>query len=572
MITRTDLLNGLAKEGAYWNTGVTFKRTNPVPIENYSIFGTLAEAQTYAFENPVAYPGQTLAVVTETNKVTLYVIQSGAASAEESLAEVGSATLGDGLSIELTDGKQLKLKDFGTKYYKQVTDEETGEITYEVVSGFKAGLEPRVRLNDNSELEIAWYEPSSTTVEGLSKTIDSIREEVETVSGIATGAQSQANTNAQKLTELEPAVENHESRLSQAEANITSLQGNTYTKTEVDQKIADQAHFSAKIVNTTNDVTEQNVIYLIKDNTAVGQDVYKEYILVENVPTCIGDTSTNLSGYVTTETLTQLLADKADTDAVESEISRVEGLITNVDNKLANYTTSENLAATLADYAKTTDVDAKVKVATDAAAANATSIQELTGTVGQNTANIATNAQGIVDVNARVDNVVNDVAAVNTRIDQLGTTYATDAEVAAIKEGLEKAHADDIAAIEATLGSKANVADVYTKNEVDTKFGGYYTKEQTDNAIAALFGSSSDLADYITDNRDTIPGLLSTDQENLIAGIDGRINAVTVKSSEEISVTPAEDGGVTLGINKVDVSKLNGDVTLYLNCGDAQTK
>ena len=75
MITRTDLLDKL-QNGAVWNTGVTFERTNPVPIEKYSIFATLAEAQTYAFENPVAYPGQTLAVVTDTNEVTLYIVQS----------------------------------------------------------------------------------------------------------------------------------------------------------------------------------------------------------------------------------------------------------------------------------------------------------------------------------------------------------------------------------------------------------------------------------------------------------------------------------------------------------------
>ena len=100
MITRTDLLDKL-QNGAVWNTGVTFERTNPVPIEKYSIFATLAEAQTYAFENPVAYPGQTLAVVTDTNEVTLYIVQSGVATAEESLIEVGSATLGDGVSVEL---------------------------------------------------------------------------------------------------------------------------------------------------------------------------------------------------------------------------------------------------------------------------------------------------------------------------------------------------------------------------------------------------------------------------------------------------------------------------------------
>ena len=43
--------------GSKWNAGVTFERTNPVPLEKYSVFHTLAEAETYAQSNAVAYPG-----------------------------------------------------------------------------------------------------------------------------------------------------------------------------------------------------------------------------------------------------------------------------------------------------------------------------------------------------------------------------------------------------------------------------------------------------------------------------------------------------------------------------------
>lgn len=43
--------------GSKWNAGVTFERTNPVPLEKYSVFRTLAEAEEYAASNAVAYPG-----------------------------------------------------------------------------------------------------------------------------------------------------------------------------------------------------------------------------------------------------------------------------------------------------------------------------------------------------------------------------------------------------------------------------------------------------------------------------------------------------------------------------------
>lgn len=570
MITRTELINKLTT-GAVWNTGVTFERTNPVPIDKYSIFSSLADAQAYAFENPVAYPGQTLAVVTDTNKVTLYVIQANAATAEASLAEVGSATLGDGVSVELTTDKKLKIKDFGTKYYAQSVADD-GTVSFTLVESFKAGLEPRVRLNeDTGAFEIAWYEPSTTTVEGLSKTVDSLADTVASTTTLAQGAKDTADKNKQDIEALTSTVEGHTTSIGAAEAAIAALQQNTYNKTQVDEKIAAQAHFSSKIVDTTNEVTEENVIYLIKDTTATGQDVYREYILVDGVPTCIGDTSTNLADYYTSARIDELLAAKADADHVASEIVRVEGLITNVDNKFANYTTSEDLATTLGEYAKTSEVDEKVKVATDAAAANKTLIDGLTTTVGENTANIAGLVDRVDEIDQKLVTVNDEIAGVKQSITELGNTYATDAEVAAIRTEIEDAHAESVAAIEATLAGKANASEVYTKNDVDTKLGDYATTDSVDTKIAEIFGTSENLADYIADNRNTLPGLLSEEQQAAIEAVEGQLNSLKINSTDEITATSNEAGGVDLTIGKVGVSKLESDVTLYLNCGDAET-
>ena len=579
MITRTDLLDKL-QNGAVWNTGVTFERTNPVPIEKYSIFATLAEAQTYAFENPVAYPGQTLAVVTDTNEVTLYIVQSGVATAEESLIEVGSATLGDGVSVELnTTDKTIKLKDFGVSYYREVvvtSKDENGDdvntVTYEKVTGFKAGLEPKVRLTDDGKYELAWYEPSSITVEGLSSRINALTETVGTVETVAKDAQTKANKNASDLSALDAEVDNHETRLGQAEADISTITS-TYAKTaDVERLIGEQAHFKTQVVETAAEVTAEGILYLIKDPTALGQDIYKEYLFIDGEAVCIGDTSTNLTNYYNKTEVDTLLSGKANSGDVNSSIQNLTTQINNVDKKFENYTTTADLATPLADYYTKAETDAEVKKATDAAAKNASDISGLTQTVNNQAATIAQQTKDIEAVDARVDTVNDEITNIKNSITNLGDTYATDAELAAVKQAIEKTHSDDVGAINASLANKANTADVYTKNQVDTKLGDYNTKTEVDQKIAAIYAGSDSLADYITDNRATIPGLLSADDKAIIDGIGSRLDAQKINTTSEITATAnTTKGGVDLTLNEVGVSKLKSDVTLYLNCGDAAT-
>ena len=63
MATNKDTLFDKTLNGSFWNAGVTFERTNPVPLEKYSIFRTLADAQDYAKNNAVSYLGQIITVI-----------------------------------------------------------------------------------------------------------------------------------------------------------------------------------------------------------------------------------------------------------------------------------------------------------------------------------------------------------------------------------------------------------------------------------------------------------------------------------------------------------------------------
>ena len=526
MISRTDLLNGLAKEGAYWNTGVTFKRTNPVPIENYSIFGTLAAAQDYAFTNAVAYPGQTLAVVTDTNKVTLYIIQAGATSKETSLKEVGSATLGDGLSVELTSDGVLKLKDFGTQYYAYNT--ETEGYNDEPTVGWKAGLQPQVKVGDDGKYVIAWYEPNPTTVEGLADQIGSLGQTVSTMEG-------QYSTTKQDVTDLKTDVgnlktssEDHEGRIEALEGDVADLKTKeVYTKGETDSKIAEeiakQTHMTTQVVDSVDDVTAANIIYLIKDTSVEGEDKYKQYLFINNEATCVGDTSVSLAGYAT-ETWVENQG-YATTEEMESADSALQGSINTLTAKFNNYTTTADLNTTLANYDTSTQVDAKVKVATDKAtenagkiAANTAGIEALQGELATTNGNVSTNAQGIVDVNARVDNVEDSIEAVGKRIDDLGNTYATDAELAAVKTEIEKTIED----LEGDIANAALKSDVYTKGETDSKISEEIGKlDKTDTAVNNQFVTSVSEEDGIVSVNRRQP--VAADISDFVDAADARV-------------------------------------------------
>lgn len=72
-VTRDKLFNGILN-GAAWDAGVVFNRTNGLPIDKFSVFESYEAASDYAANNPVSYPGQLIAVVPEVGDVVGYII------------------------------------------------------------------------------------------------------------------------------------------------------------------------------------------------------------------------------------------------------------------------------------------------------------------------------------------------------------------------------------------------------------------------------------------------------------------------------------------------------------------
>lgn len=73
-----------------------------------------------------------------------------------------------------------------------------------------------------------------------------------------------------------------------------------YVDTAITNAIVNAPHLKRQIVTTLpSGYIDPNTIYMVKDDSVTGADKYKEYILIDNQLVQIGDTSVDLSNYIT---------------------------------------------------------------------------------------------------------------------------------------------------------------------------------------------------------------------------------------------------------------------------------
>lgn len=123
------------------------------------------------------------------------------------------------------------------------------------------------------------------------------------------------------------------------------LRSETYTKAEVAALIGAIQQFHYEIYASTSEVTTpaNNVLYLIGP-TGSGSDKYEEYVYANSTFVKIGDTSIDLSGYVTITALNNVLADYTTTANLTALLSGKADKVTNVVNgNLAGLDANGNL-------------------------------------------------------------------------------------------------------------------------------------------------------------------------------------------------------------------------------------
>lgn len=338
-----NLPNYLAKDG--FGMSLNIRRGNPNPLDNSSVWASLAEAQNYAKTDPVAYVGQILTVVTDVTvkemvegqevektvkTATAYVIDNEAGD----LKEVGSSPVGDEKSITVAEDGTVSLYGIaGLALTREV--EKDGETVTE-----KINYQPL--LVDG---KLTWVEPSATTVEGLATEIEGIKTRLgalETTVGKAAEGDNEATGLVKAVADIEKKI------------GVEASEG--VEATGLEKKIADNATAIEDKVDkvegkglSTNDLT---------DDLKANYDAAYEHSQAAHAPV---DAQANVIEKIKVNGADQTITDKAVDIAVPTKVSELvndKNYLTAIPDE---YVTDEELTAK--GYQTASDVETIVDTA-----------------------------------------------------------------------------------------------------------------------------------------------------------------------------------------------------------------
>lgn len=382
------------------NFAVAFNPTTAFPLDARSMFGSYgaAEAAAASAKNAgssesVYYYGQILTVF-ENDVAKHYSIQG-----DNTLKEVGATVIGDNKTIVVQDSV-LSLKDFGTQYYafhpadtiieansytspsnmpsteqgavegayvqatveggdstqhwfkytggswSQVEEEPHTQSYYTLTQGWKAGLEPKVVSVEGNQYALAWYEPSTTTVEGLQSIVSGLQTETE-------GLTDRVGTLETDVEDVEGRVDTLETDVTAAEGKITTLEGAVNTLNggaETPGSVAKQVNdaIAAVVANAPEDFdTLKEMSDWISshsdDASAMNSQIQTNKQNIQNLQTLVGTipeeaTSSDIVSYISE------VVDAAD-EAMDTRVSSLEstvgGLGTAANSDVEDFATAE---------------------------------------------------------------------------------------------------------------------------------------------------------------------------------------------------------------------------------------
>lgn len=443
------------------------------------------------------------------------------------------------------------------------------------------------QLTVGTDGKLSWVKPDTTTVDGLSTKVATLETNI---GNLQTEIDKKANSeDVYNKTDIDGRLTTVAGEIAK-KANAADV----YTKDEadlaIDAAVAGASHLTRQIV-TAEKLTEliadpttaaDNVIYMQKFSSGEGKDNYKEYMRFGAEGSysieLIGDTSVDLTDYAKTTDVNTALESYAKT------------------------TVTDNLATQIA--ANTTAISQK---------ADTTVVETLSGKVDKNTGDIAALTEA---VNEKANQ--NDLTALATTVEghtadlaTLTNTVAGKADASAVTELTTKVtkNTNDLATLTTTVDGKVDkVTSEVNGKQVPWTLLSPTNKTKLDNLVlnedgtVGISGSVAaekvtGLADWVTGQRDSTPGLLSVADEAKLDGIaeGAQVNVIEaiklagqteslaiidkvvelpfatgevagiVKTSAEIGL----DANNALEVKSLNVNKLVQTEDVLLNCGGA---
>ena len=536
---------------------LNFRRGNPNPLDNSSVWASLVEAQNYAANDPIAYVGQILTVVVTAEDGTTSVKAYSIQDTDGTLKEVGSVPVGDDLTIEVVDGI-IKLK---------------GAATAEV------GAQPRIK----SDGSIEWIVPSTETVDGLQTAVSGLQSDVSAIqttlgdsdSGLVKNVKDNTtnianiNTKIGTVANGKTVVEMISDAKAEATYDDTALAGRV-TAIEGDYlKASDKTALESEITSAANQA-KTDAITAIMGEAGIDE---KYDTLKEIADWILADTTASAQLITRVTSIENDYLKGADKTELQNQISELDVYIGDLPEGA--------VSTTVVAYIKEA-IDA-LKIGEYAKAADLTALATHVNT-----------AEGKITALEEVGAEKNIIASV----DESQFAIDSDRKLTLLDIAMGK-----ITGLSDALDSKVDKVEGYTllsptdKTKLDALVIGESGVEISGKVNAA---NVEGLGDWITTNRDTVAGLFDTTSANKLNGIESgaQVNnlevikiagtalpitdkavdvpmattealGVVLGSTAENKVSVSADG--TMEVNSVNVDKLVQDEnsTLILNGGSS---
>ena len=268
-MTREEFFDKL-NNGAKWDVGVAINRTNPLPLDANEIFDSIASMEGYIKSNALAYPGQIVVVLGETETAAYLVNAVGGEGKgyTKLAATTGSGDVGE----ELTKLAQ-RVSTIEGYFEGGVAKKATADAEGNVISSTYATQTALAAAEQN-------IESNSTAISQAQDDITALQGTVDTLMPKAGGEFTGAITVQAPTEDMNPA-----------------------TKKYVDDAIGGITSVEFRVVGELPTSGEAGVIYLVAHSHGE-RDIYDEYIWVTDKFEKIGNTDIDLSQYAQKADLT----------------------------------------------------------------------------------------------------------------------------------------------------------------------------------------------------------------------------------------------------------------------------